>query len=193
MTKGLIVGLGVVSIIVLMVVFVVSTFIGAFNSATDFTVTIEAKIKDNKNEFDNMKKKICQVAQVSTEQMNALADIFNGYAKARSGNGDDGKLIMKWISESIPNVDTSTFKNLQNIIVSSRDAWTMRQKELIDLQREYNRLLKRFPSNFMLRVMGFKEVEIPVIISTVTEETFKTGKDDDTAVFGDKTKAEKKQ
>ena len=109
--------------------FIATTFIGAYNGATDFKVTIEAKIKDNKNEFNNMKTKILQVAQVSTEQMESLNRIFNSYAQARSGKGNDDKLIMKWISESIPNVDTSTFKNLQNIIVSSRDAWTMRQKE----------------------------------------------------------------
>jgi hypothetical protein len=186
MSKGLIVGLGIVSIIVLVITIMGSSFIGAYNGAKTLTVTITAKIEANKNEFDNMKKKICQVAQVSTVQMEALANIFNGYAKARSGNGDDGKLIMKWISESIPNVDISTFKNLQNIIVSSRDAWTMRQTELIDLQREYNLMLQRFPSNIMLRIMGFKEVEIPIIISTITEETFKTGKDDDTSVFGNK-------
>jgi len=192
MSKGLIVGLGILSIIVLIIIVFGSSFIGAYNGAKTLTVTITAKIEDNKNEFDNTKKKICQTAQVTTEQIDSLARIFDGYAKARSGNGDDNNLIMKWISESVPNVDTSTFKNLQNIIVSSRDAWTMRQKELIDLQRDYNLMLQRFPSNIMLRVMGFKEVEIPVIISTVTEETFKKGKDDDTAVFGDKTKIEKK-
>lgn len=188
MTKGKIVGLGVLSIIVVVVIILASSFIGTYNNATDFNVGIKAKIEDNKNEFDNMKKKICQVAQVSTAQMEALAEIFNGYAKARSGSGNDDKLIMKWISESIPNVDTSTFKNLQNIIVSSRDSWTMRQKELIDLQREYNRLLKRFPSNIMLSILGFKEIDIPVIISDNTEKTFETKRDNDTSVFGDKSK-----
>jgi hypothetical protein len=191
MSKGLIVVLGILSIIFLIAVIVGSSFVGMYNNAKTITVAITAKIEDNKNEFDNTKKKICQVAQVSTEQINSLARIFDGYAKSRSGNGDDSKLIMKWISESVPNVDTSTFKNLQNIIVSSRDAWTMRQKELIDLQREYNLMLQRFPSNFMLGMMGFKEVKIPVIISTETEKSFETGKDDDTVVFGDKTKVEK--
>jgi hypothetical protein len=191
MSKGLIVGIGILSTIVLIAVIIGSSFVGVYNNAKTVTVAMTAKIEDNKNEFDNTKKKICQVAQVSTEQINSLARIFDGHAKARSGNGDDSKLIMKWISESVPNVDTSTFKNLQNIIVSSRDAWTMRQKELIDLQREYNLMLQRFPSNIMLGMMGFKEVKIPVIISTATEKSFETGKDDDTIVFGDKTKVEK--
>ncbi len=188
MSKGLIVFSGIASIIFLLGLFIATTFIGAYNGATDFKVTIEAKIKDNKNEFNNMKTKILQVAQVSTEQMESLNRIFNSYAQARSGKGNDDKLIMKWISESIPNVDTSTFKNLQNIIVSSRDSWTMRQKELIDLQREYNRLLRRFPSNILLSILGFKEVEIPVIISDNTEKVFETGKDNDNDVFSNKLK-----
>jgi len=185
MNKVAIVGLGFFSMVMLIALCVVLGSIGTYNSATGLKVSIEAKIKDNKNEFDNMKKKISQVAQVSSAQMEALADIFNTYARERSGNSIDDNLIMKWVQESVPNVDISTYKNLQNIIVSSRDAWTMRQKELIDLQREYNTMLKKFPSNIILSMFGFKEIDIPVIISTETQKVFETQKDDDVSVFRD--------
>jgi len=188
MSKGLISLIAIGSIVGLLLIVFLPAFIGGYNNAIDFKVSIEAKIKDNKSEFNNMKVKITQVAQVSTAQMDKLANIFNDYAKSRTGGGSDDKLLMKWISESIPNVDTTTFNNLQNIIVSSRDSWTMRQKELIDLQREYRRLLQRFPTNIILSIMGFKDIEIPVITSTYTEKTFETQKDDDNSVFEKKEK-----
>jgi hypothetical protein len=90
---------------------------------------------------------------------------------------------MTWIKESIPNVDVKTFDNLQNIIVSSRDSWTMRQKELVDLSREHEKLLNMFPSGVILKMLGHKSIEIVIVTSTATEEAFKSGKDDNTKLF----------
>jgi hypothetical protein len=186
MNRGLMITFGVLGAIVVILLMIFMSVVSTYNSAVSLKVAIEAKQKDNKSEFDNLKKKISQVAQVTTAQMESLENIFNGYAKARTGEGNNDKLIMKWITESIPNVDTSTFKNLQNIIVSCRDAWTMRQKELIDMNREYSKSLQTFPSNIVLSMLGFKPIEIVIITSTSTENTFVTGKDDDNDVFGKK-------
>jgi len=105
-----------------------------------------------------------------------------GYAQARTGTGDKGA-IMSWIQESVPNVDTTTFNNLQNIIVSSRDGFTMRQKELLDLSREHNTMLGQIPWGSILRAMGRNAIEITIVTSSRTEESFESGKDDDVSVF----------
>ena len=90
---------------------------------------------------------------------------------------------MKWVQESVPNVDTTTMNNLQNIITGSRDAWTMRQKELIDLNRQHDQILNVFPSGFILKMLGRKSINITIITSDKTETAFATGKDNDTQVF----------
>jgi len=90
---------------------------------------------------------------------------------------------MRWVQESVPNVDLSVYKNLQNIIVGSRDSFTMRQKELLDLKREHDKLLRSFPSNILFGMLGIKEMSVTIITSSKTQEAFKTGKDDDVELF----------
>jgi membrane-associated HD superfamily phosphohydrolase len=142
--------------------------------------TIEAKQKDNTSEFDNMWKKISQVSQVSDKERTSLMEVFNSYAKSRS-SGDNNQMLMKWIQESIPNVSSDLYKNLQNIIISSRDSWTMRQKELISLNNERNILIEQFPGSLFLSSRS--KIEIKIITSSRTEKTFETGKDDSTDLF----------
>jgi hypothetical protein len=126
-----------------------------------------------------MWKKIKQVAQVPEMKKNALMDIFNSHAKARSGGQRGGSLAL-WIKESVPNADMKVYDNLQNIIVGSRDRWTMRQKELVDLDRERKQMFRTIPSNIFLAVVGRQEgdVKITIITSTRTDAAFSTGKDD---------------
>ncbi len=176
--KGLIIGVGVLVAIMI----VVFSVIGKLNAENALSQTIVAKQRDNQSEYDNMWKKISQVAQVTTAQKEALKEIIMGYAEARTGTGSKGA-IMSWIQESVPNVDTSTFNNLQNIITSSRDSFTMRQKELLDLSREHNTMLGQIPWGSILKAMGRNEIEVTIVTSTRTDESFKSGKDDEVNVF----------
>ena len=165
-------------------------FVSTMNGETRLRNTITAKQTDNTSEFDNMWKKIQQSAQVTEGQKNALIEIFNGYASARSDAMKGGAGLAKWITESCPNVDTKTFTNLQNIITSARDGWTQRQKELIDLKREHDNIIDLFPSSLVCSILGRDKIKIQIITSTRTDESFKSGKDDDTTLFTPK-KAEK--
>jgi hypothetical protein len=94
-----------------------------------------------------------------------------------------GGSLANWIHESVPNVDTSTFNNLQNIISAKRDGFTMRQKELLDMSREHTTLLREFPSNIILSILGRKEIPVTIVTSSRTESAFSTGQDNDTQVF----------
>ena len=182
MSKWVAVGLVVVVLAFIVVLVCAMTVMSIYNREVALRTAIEQKQVDNKSEFDNMWKKISQVAQVTDAQKNALMEIFQGYAKARSG-GDNKNLLMTWLQESVPNVDTTTFNNLQNIITGSRDSFTMRQKELLDLKREHDKLLRSFPSNIILGMFGKKPIDVVIVTSTKTDESFKTGKDDDINVF----------
>ncbi len=141
---------------------------------------IEAKQQANTVEFDQMWKNISQAAQVTTAQKDALKEIFVGYAQARTGTGENHPIV-NWIHEAIPNVDTTTFSNLQNIIVGARNHWTERQVELVDLAREHHNCLTLAPSSW---VVGSRPaIVIKLVTSTKTEAAFDSGKDDDTKLF----------
>jgi len=143
---------------------------------------ITAYQKNNENVQDAVWKKIEQSAQVATKNKDALREIFEGYADARSQN-NDGKAIMNWLQESVPNADLSTYKNLQNIITSSRDEFAMNQRMLIDVKREHDRLLQSFPSSIILGALGRKPVDIIVVTSAKTKDIFRKGEDNDVVVF----------
>jgi hypothetical protein len=59
----------------------------------------------------------------------------------------------------------------------------MRQKELIDLNREHDNVIDLFPSNMVCSTFGRQKITITVITSSKTEKIFETGKDDDVSVF----------
>jgi hypothetical protein len=182
MSKGGIVALGIVGVLVVGAVMFIGWIVGSLNKDTNIRVAVEQKQVDNKNQFANLKSKISKTAQVSEKAMESLEKIFNGYAEARK-NGDGEKLIMNWIKESVPNVDLTTMNNLQNIITGSCDSFTMKQTELTDLKREHDKILRTIPDCFIYSFFGRKPIDIVIVTSTATEAAFKTGKDDDDVVF----------
>ena len=151
------------------------------NQATILKNTIEAKMTDNQNQYDNMWKQISQISQVAEKDRQTLKDIIVGNSDARTNKTADAAM-MNWIKEAVPNVDSKTFTNLQNIISSQRTSWTRNQTELIDLNREYNNLRTLMPSKWFLG--GYPEIKITIVTSKKTKTTFVTGEDNDVDVFG---------
>lgn len=175
MKKSLIVVIAILAILGLFVLSLSINIVGTLDKENGVRQLIVAKQEDNKSEMDAMWKTIEQTAQVTQAQKDALVEIFNGYAQNRTQGGGG---IMKWIQESVPNVDTSTFNNLQNIITSKRDGFARRQKELLDFSREHNTILGNVWSGFVCRTFGRDKVSVTIVTSTRTEQSFETGKDD---------------
>jgi len=96
---------------------------------------------------------------------------------------------MNWIQEAIPNIDAKTFENLQNILVAKRDSWTMRQKELLDFKRVHDNILDvGFRGLVLTKVFGRSKIDVQIVTSGATKMAFETGEDNDTDVFGKKSK-----
>jgi hypothetical protein len=190
MNKTLI-GCGIFLVLGLVIVLILGIFfVTTMNKETRLRNQITAKQTDNTSEYDNLWKKLSQSAQVTDAQKEALREIIVGNAQARKSGGGS---LATMVHEAVPTVDTSTFNNLLNIVTSSRDAWTMRQKELIDLKREHDNIIDLFPSNLICMVLGRQKIDIKIVTSSRTGEAFKTGKDDDVDLFNRKkeTKVEK--
>lgn len=180
MKKSLIVLIAVFGAALMFGLILVFNVVGILDKENKVRQLIVAKQVDNKSEMDAMWKTIEQSAQVTQAQKDALNEIFTNYAQARTTGGGG---IMKWIQESVPNVDTTTFNNLQNIITSKRDGFARRQKELLDFSREHNTILGNVYSGFVCRTFGRDALEVTIVTSTRTEESFETGKDDNVELF----------
>lgn len=185
MSKFFIGILSVIGIFIVSILIFVIMYFSYNNSETRIRNAIVAKQRDNTSQLDNTVKVISQNAQVTSEQREALKDVIVGNAEARAGSRGSGNLATL-VHEAVPNMDqtTQTYRQLMNTITAARNQWTENQRELLDLSREHNNMLTLQPSAFFCVTLGGKQpIEVTIVTSTRTEESFKTGKDDDTDLF----------
>ena len=122
MNKTILAVVGLAGTFVLALIVVAIMWVSYSNAEHRLRNTITAKQKDNQNEMDAMWKNIAQTAQVAEKDRSSLMEIFNGYAQGRAGS-DPKTPLMNWIKEAVPNVSSTTFDKLMNIIVSQRDGF----------------------------------------------------------------------
>jgi len=177
MNKLIIAALGLTAIFA-MIAFVVGMYVLNLNN-TQATLlnTYQAKKEANKADLSNLKSKLPEIAAVSNDAMDDLERILTKYANARTPEAS-GQMML-WVQEQVPNVDMSVKKNLVNAISATRDSWTDRQKELIDISRAYNGNLSVQPSKFILMTMlGYKPIAADVVITEGTAKAFETLRDE---------------
>lgn len=155
--------------------------LGFYNTEATLRTSYEAKTDANKADFDNVWKTISQVAQVPAQYKSDFAEVFGTIMDARYEKGDG--TLMKWIHEQNPTFDSSLYAKVQTVVESTRASWTTRQKELRDIKREHDQLLRTFPGVFFNLVLQRAELPVVLVTSTRTEESFTTGTDDQTQLF----------
>ena len=168
--------IGFLIVVVLGGVCIFSKGVSVYNTHIDLKNQIEAKQKANEAIFDNNWKKINQTVQVSDKYKDGLKEVLLAYTSGRSKG--DSQLLMDWTKEAVPTFDSSIYKQINNVITSSRDDFTKNQEILIDLSRQHQQFIQKFPNNVFCAVLGIKEIEIKVVTSSKTEEAFNTGKED---------------
>ena len=173
---------GIGSVIFLTLIMILLMGVSFHNKEVKLRNLIVNKQTDNKNEMDAMWKNISQTAQVAEKDRTSLMEIFNGYAQGRAGT-DPKTPLMNWIKEAVPNIPSGTFDKLMNIIVSQRDGFKFRQKEILDYKREHDNLVSTFPNLIFATILGRDKVNLVIVTSTRTEEAFKSGKDDEVNLF----------
>ncbi len=169
---------------VVLIIFAVLLFgwvVGISNNEIYQANLVHAKQVSNKNWLDECNKTISNAAEVTDAQRQALMDIIVGNSKARADGQGKGSLAAM-VTEAVPNVDVSVYKNLLNIVQSKREGFKRVQDEIIDLNRVHDNLIDMFPSSLVCSIMGRKKIDIVVVTSTRTENAFATGKDDDTSL-----------
>jgi len=171
------IGIGIFTIIVLFILCVIGKGISVYNTNISLVNQIQAKQQANEVIFDNMWKKINQTVQVSDKYKDGLKDVLLAYTTGR--NKGDSQLLMDWTKEAVPAFDSSIYKQINNVIIGSRDDFTKNQEILIDLSRQQKQFLQTFPNNVYAGILGLKEIEIKTVTSTKTEQTFETGKEED--------------
>lgn len=130
--------------------------------------------------FDATWKIIQQKAEVADQYKDAFAKIYPELMAGRYGNSRGGAL-MSWVTESNPNFDVSLYRDLSNAIEGQRTNFANEQSRLVDMKREHDMLCEQWPGSMFLKDKD--NIKIDVVTSAKTEDSFKTGQDNDTELF----------
>jgi len=183
---GLIIILGVI----ISVVWIAGFLMSCHNVEVQQRNLLVAKQRDNTSEFDNLKKKINSIVSIPDAQFARLKELFVEHAEARTSGGSQDGSLMKWVTESIPNVDKASeiYEKVMNHVVASRDSWTQRQKELLDMKRVHDNILDvGFRGLVLKNFLNRQKIDVIIITSSATQEAFRTGEDNDDGTLFKKT------
>lgn len=168
----------VLGVLLLFAVIFGIAWISATNREVDLRNRAAAQAKENEAVFDTMIKIIAGKAEVSDEYRNAFKEI---YPQIINGRYNDKNLLFKFVQEHNPTFDTSLYKQVSISIEAERKKFLLGQAKLIDIKREHDNLRQKFPSSFF--VGSRPEIAINIITSDKAEDVFRTGHDNDAAVF----------
>ncbi|WP_207731546.1 hypothetical protein [Clostridium botulinum] len=169
-----------ISFILLSVFIIILIFGGTILSHRSHMVALEERVNaqysDNKSSYDNMWKKFKEATQITDIQAEKMKDVYKDII---TGRYNDTKLLFKAVKEDNPKLDQSTFTNLQNEIMSSRNAFNNNQKQMSDIIREYNTYVRKNFITATLLNYRTKDMKDFITTSEKTEKAFDTKKDDE--------------
>lgn len=145
------------------------------NTANQLEVRADKKIKANKASYDAMWKIVKEQMGVADNYKESFKEIYTGIMDERYS--DNKGALMSWVQEHNPSFDASMYKKVMNSIESGRNDFAARQKELISIEEEYNKMLVTFPSSHFLGDRDMMDNKI--VTSSKTEAVFETGLEDE--------------
>lgn len=124
---------------------------------------------------DKMWKTIQSQAKVVDKQKDGFKEVYVGIMEGRYSKGDG--TLMKWIQESNPQFDQTSYQKLMTTIEAQRNGFFAEQKIMQEIVKEVNDLRTKFPSSFWLA--SKPEASFIPISSTKSKEVMETHKDDE--------------
>lgn len=176
MSKGLIVVLVFLGVLVL---FGFSLFLGYFSftsSANEAENGIKAQYQENQNVFDNGYKKVVEAAQITDKQADDLKEL---YTKVAQGLTDQKQFLLA-LGAFNPNMDQGTYKKVQQLIETYHNDFQARQTDLIARKNKYQNLLTvAWSGRFFNQFAGYPHIDLTkfdIVTSDKTQDAFTTKK-----------------
>lgn len=142
------------------------------NEHKDFHTRYDAEYQKIEACVDNMWKIISDKYEVADEYAEQFKEISRINVEAFAPNGE----MWKWISTTMPTIDSSTYKELMSTIESQRMRMEQAQKVIIDICREHNNLVSKVPSSWF--IADKDKLEYTVITSKESKMIMLTGEDE---------------
>lgn len=165
-------------------VVVVAAWLGisTTNKEVELNNSFEAQKKVCEVVFDRVWKVLRDQVGVADKYKDSFKEIFVGMVEKRYEN--DSNVLTKFVTESsnVP-FNSGIYDKLMVAIESNRKDFEDAQKRLVAIKESYDNLTQKFPGNVIIR--SPKKLELFLVTSATTKETFKTG-EDNTELFQSK-------
>lgn len=182
--KKTIIILAIIGTLLLTGLILTAQFIGFSNREITLKNSFEQKMSERKAFYNKMYMILSQKGQIALKNDSSFRTNVNMIMEGRK---DAGGLFMKWVQESNPNANyeevTALYKDLSRTVEAQREGFFVEEKYLQDVKLQHQNLVHQFPGSFYNRFYERADIVYTPISSTVTEEVFKTGIDDNVKVF----------
>lgn len=169
---------------IILVIMLVTGFIGFSNHEIDLRNQFTQKMNERTAFYDKMWKTISQKSQVAIKNDSSFQKNVNAIM---AGRKDAGDVFMKWVQESNPNAGfeavSSLYADLSRAIEGQRDGFFMEEKVAQGIVLEHANLIQKFPGSFYNLFMGRQALVYKPITSDRTDDVIRTGKDNDVSLF----------
>lgn len=169
--------LSTIAVIVIAAVGIGLGAVGISNEEIELRNQADAQQKANEATFDKVWKVLKQKAGIMDKQRDDFRAVYTGIMNERYQGEAAGAPAFKWIKEHNPEFPMDMYKDVSDAIESNRAEFLRVQKRLIDIKREHDNLLKKFPSSLI--VGSRPALEIQVVTSKRTKRTFETGEENE--------------
>jgi hypothetical protein len=172
--------LATLAVIVLLAAGAIGTVISYHNTAVRMETNIGKFDKESQNVLSNYTTKLQEKAQVPDMYVKDLGDIVDKTFKGRYGDGGS-KAMFQFLKETMPNFDSSLYKELQITMEAGRNDFRLSQSRKLDICQQYEAMTGQFPASFIFGMTGkgyhnvVKKCEI--IVDASTSAKFSTGVD----------------
>ena len=192
MKKGIIITSIVLgSLVVLLSIFGLTmwSYVGGFyDTANKTRIASYSKEKEAKQVYDKVWKTITQKAQINEKYSEDFKAIFTSINDKRYGNKNPA---MMWITEQNPTLDPNIYRELSQSIEANRNEYLATVKEQISIAQEHNTQVSSsgsFIPCMIIKAIGHPNkvcdtLNVLQVTSNRTEESFKTGVDNNTELF----------
>ena len=173
-TFGIVV-LGVFIMMFMLTLGVLIAGVGALNKEASLRSSIEAHERSREASFDTMKKIIAQNSQLPTAAKKDLETLLPLIIAGQSGG-----TVFKSVQSKYPEMTVGLYQSLSRSIEAERHVFLNEQKELFDIKREDDQLLRSAFSGTVCSLFGRTPVDVKVISSSEARDVMKTGIDNNT-------------
>lgn len=159
---------------------VVGSYVTNYNYGNSAEKTIVAEYENLQNVLSQYSLKIKEAAQIPGMQTEDLQKLFTNSLDARYGS-NGSQASMQWIKEQNPNLDQSTYVQLQRMMEAGRNKFESHQTKFIDTKRTYETNLGFLWKGMWLGVAGYPKINLDdytIIVSQHAKKTFETGVDE---------------